>query len=151
MVLYQKYDGTRMRKVIMISIIISAVIMVGVVYLVFFYGDVSADISDDEERLTVSAPMVDVTIDIDSITSVEYRTEFNAGKRTSGFGTPIVNSGSFNNSELGDYTLAALSKVDAFIIVKHTGGKDLVFNVGSVDETKAFCDRLKALVPVPPI
>jgi len=133
----------------MISAIISAVILVGVVYLVFFYGDVSAEISDDEERLMVSAPMVDVTIEIDNITSVEYRTEFSAGSRTNGFGTPVVNSGSFRNGELGDYTLAALANVNAFILVKHTGGKDLVFNVGSVDETHAFYDRLVALgVPV---
>jgi len=133
----------------MISAILSAVILVGVVYVVFFYGDVSAEISSDEERLMVSAPMVDVTIEIDNITSVEYRTEFRAGSRTSGFGTPVVNSGSFRNDELGDYTLAALANVNAFILVKHTSGKDLVFNVGSVDETHAFYDRLVALgVPV---
>jgi hypothetical protein len=143
MVLYQEYDDACMRKIILISIIISAVVMVGVVYIVFFYGDVSAEISDDEERLTVDAPMVDFTIKIDDIDSVAYRTEFNAGSRTNGFGTPVVNSGTFKNSEFGTYTLATLAKVNAFIVLEYNeGSKHLVFNVGSVNETKAFYDRL---------
>ena len=135
-----------MRKVIMASAIISIAVIVGVAYLLFFYGDVSADIDEDNGTLKVKAPMVDETIHVSDIIQVQYfGDEFDTGKRVSGFGSPVISSGSFENSG-GRYTLASYSDVNAYISVKHTGGT-LVFNLSSVEETHDFYERMKSVWP----
>ena len=82
-----------------------------------------------------------LSVEYDSIESLEYRENFDFGSRIFGFSSAKLLSGSFQNDEFGTYTLYSYTNSDAVVIIK-SGNKILV--IGGIDSaaTKEIYDTL---------
>lgn len=129
----------RSMKLTVLGIAVIAVILIGM-FLLAGAGSVTAALTDDSLR--VEAPMVDESIQMDDVSSVEWRSSFDAGRRVGGFGGNEVSSGNFQNDEFGRYTLAAYNSVSGHIVVHYSGGV-LVFNLDSQEKTEQMYDDLR--------
>jgi hypothetical protein len=124
------------RKGMMIFGGFMAGVTVVIFVLVFFFvgsGDVRADLGED--GLGVEAPMLHEYVLYENIVSAELREDVDLGERVNGFGGSKVLSGKFRNGEFGNYTLACYKENKTCIVVERTGGRTLVFNLASAEET----------------
>ncbi len=100
------------------------------VAVLMFTGKIT--VSYDEASFTVDASLYNsLTVDYDSIASVEYREDFDFGSRTSGVGSAKLLAGNFTNDEFGNYILYSYTKSDAVVVIK-SDKKTLV--IGGIDE-----------------
>jgi len=92
-------------------------------------------VSLDDEGITVDAMMVhDRTLYTD-IVSIKETGDFDIGNKVSGYSSFDYNSGTFRNSEFGNYTLAVFSANDEFIIIEKKDGSHIVFNTADMEST----------------
>lgn len=119
--------------------IAAVVILVAVMASGMLGASVDMEITDD--HLEVKAPMLSMSIAFEDIDNITYLTDFDIGRRTFGYAGGDISSGTFKNSQLGSYDLACYRSVDVFIMVEH-GGKFLVFNQASVEDTLAAYNEL---------
>ena len=120
--------------------LIAVAILFVVVGILMFTGKVTISYGDDS--FTVDASLCNaLTVDYDSITSVEYRKDFDFGSRTYGVGSAKILAGNFTNDEFGNYILYSYTKSDAVVIIK-SDKKTLV--IGGIDEnaTKEIYETL---------
>lgn len=122
-----------------ISLIAITVILLFVAILMFT-GEIT--VSYGNTSFTVDASLYNsLTVDYDSMTSVEYREDFDFGSRTFGAGSARLLAGNFTNDEFGNYILYSYTKSDAVVIIK-SDKKTLV--IGGIDEkaTKEIYETL---------
>ncbi len=116
------------------------VILVVVLLLVFVGAGFEADFGD--ESFTVNATgWSDLTVEYSAVESIEYRENFDIGRRISGFGTPLLSMGMFKNDEFGTYTVFAHNNAKAFVIIE-SDEKVLVFANKDTEVTKDFYEKL---------
>lgn len=119
---------------------LTAVILVAVGIIIFTVGSVSA--SYGESSFTVKATGGAIEVPYDKITEIEYRESNVNGRRSFGINTMKINSGNFTNEEFGTYSLYAYTAVKPVIVVHHSENLVLVFNLKTVEETKAAYQKL---------
>lgn len=102
----------------------------------------SFTVQQGREALTIDAVFYeDLTVRYEDIDAVEYREEFSFGSRVFGFGSMKLLMGTFENKELGRYTLYAYAKSEACVLLK-AGEKTLVIGCESAQECKDLYDAL---------
>ena len=125
---------------LMLGTISLAVFTTAFVFALVFSGKMA--VSMDDKGLHIDAPLANKRLCYKDIVSAELRWSMDVGYRTGGYASTKMLSGSFRNKEFGNYTLACHAKTKAYVVVKPTEGKILVFNLDSVDKTTDFYNRL---------
>ena len=95
----------------------------------------------EENKLHVSAPMVNKYFDYDKIEELEIDPDFDKGTRIGGYGTPTICSGKFSNDVFGRYTLASYTKVQPCVFFKYDG-EYFAFNQADDELTQAAYETL---------
>ena len=121
-----------------ICVVAIAVILMFVAWMMTI-GNISATLDDDS--LSIDATLMHEDVDYGDITYVEIRTDMDYGDRVGGLGNSKVLTGNFRNDEFGKYRLAVWKDVNGCIVV-HTTGKTVVFNLESMDTTRAIYEDL---------
>ncbi len=134
-------EKTKFDKVmIAVASVIVPLILIGAVILMFT-GNVR--VTCDDTALTVSATYGDdITVSYADIDSVEYREDFDAGVRVSGFGSARLLLGTFENEEFGPYTLYAYNPCEAAVVL-HDGEHVLVLSGKDAAETMKLYETIK--------
>ena len=120
--------------------LITLPIILLLVAILMFTGKIT--ITYDADSFTVGASYYNsLTVDYDSIDSVEYREDFDSGSRTMGLGSARLLAGNFTNDEFGNYILYSYTKSNAVVVIK-SDKKTLV--IGGIDEksTKEIYETL---------
>ena len=94
--------------------------------------------------LKVKAPFVDLDIVYSDIQSLELRMKFSPGIRVWGYGAIHKGAGQFDNKEFGTYTFSGDTRIPAFIVVRYSGNRILVFNAVDEGHTRSLYDSLKS-------
>lgn len=136
--------SSRGRIAVVIAVIAVTAATIGGVYLLSQHGSVDVGLGDD--RLSVDAPSLNVSVAYADIESVELSYDLSKGSRVMGFGGSKVSSGLFHNSLFGDYDLGSYNAVDLHIVVHSAGNRVLVFNQDSADGTVALFDELNGRI-----
>ena len=128
------------KKVTVFSAIMTAVIVVGVGFLMFT-GDV--EIRYDQTSFGIHADYTGTRqIAYDAILEIEYRENFDKGQRAAGFGSPRLSTGRFQNGELGSYTIYAYTACDSAVVLTIEGNQTVVINGRDEDSTRAIYETL---------
>ena len=122
-----------------ISSVIGAIILIGVVILMFT-GNIVVHCEDTALKINASY-WTDLTVDYSKIDIIEYRKDLDVGVRTNGFGSPKLSMGIFQNDEFGSYTLYSYTGAKEHIVLT-SGEKTLVIGMSDTDETKAIYEAL---------
>lgn len=101
------------------------------------------EVTAGEDSVAIKAPMVSETVRYSDITEIRMDADFHHGTRISGYGGSSIHSGTFRNSDLGTYTLAAYSSCDACIVI-HTSGGYIAFNRETPEETSSLYDLIRS-------
>lgn len=126
-------------KSVRLSVGIGIVILAAAL-LVTFQG--SYQILLQEDYLEIDALFwEDAEISYDTIDSLEYRTEDRPGKRTMGYGTPLLLMGNFRNEEFGAYTRYTYTSCAACIVLT-VDGKVMVLNAEEEKATEELYQEL---------
>ena len=126
-----------MHKRISTVIIVSILVIVGVL---MFTGNIDYEIG--EESFEIKATYwTDMSVDYDKITNLEYREVDEPGSRTSGYGSPRLLMGSFQNAEFGFYTRYSYTKCDSCIVVE-MGDTVLIINAKDAEKTRQVYEEL---------
>ena len=122
---------------------ISLVIIIPILILVFFVtftGDI--DYKYEEDSFTIEADYwSDITVKYDNMKNITYREDVRFGSRTSGFGSPRLGMGTFENQEFGYYTRYCYEKCRASVVIE-VGNKMLVINGKDEEATKKIYETL---------
>ncbi len=115
-----------------------------IVAVLMLTGKVS--VTFEAESFVVEASFSDtLRIPYEIIDSVEFREEFSAGSRYTGFGSPILSTGIFKNAEFGQYTLYAYTRGAGCVVVRQEE-KVLVLVGRTMEETEAIYQSLLARI-----
>ena len=127
-----------------VTLIVLPLILISVVVLMFV-GSIT--LKYDESSFTVKATFYNsLTVDYDSVDSIEYRENFDKGSRLFGFGSAKLLAGTFNNDEFGNYTLYSYTTCDSVVIVT-VEEKILVISGTDNQNTKEIYDTLLSKCP----
>ena len=78
----------------------------------------------------------------EEIRSLEFREEFEKGKRVGGFGSWALSMGNFRNDEFGSYTLYGNNCCKAYVVIETAGGM-VVVNETDREKTLKLYEQLK--------
>lgn len=123
------------------AMIAVSVVLIGAFVLIF---TAKFEISYGETSFTVDGSAVgSVTVEYDSIESVEYLETGMKSQRVLGFGDYPLQMGSFRNEELGSHSRYTYSGCNAVVVIRYAG-KYLVLNGKTAEDTKAIFETLNA-------
>ncbi len=122
-----------------IAIIFTVVILVAVGVLMLT-GDINVEFEDEGFNIEASY-WDDLYVAYDDIKSCELRDSDNPGTRSSGYGSPQLSMGTFENSEFGRYTRYTYTGEDSCIVLSD-GNEVLVLGGASAEDTKAIYEEL---------
>ena len=129
------------KNIYRISMILLIAILV-VISIVIFTGEI--DLVYADTAFTVEANHYDdLTVEYDTVDSIELRNEAIPGTRSFGFGSARLLLGVFENEEFGLYTRYTYTKCNSAIVI-HSGEKVLVLAARTPEETKAIYETLLA-------
>ena len=133
-------EYTKKMRVPSIAVLIFVVLMLIGSAVICFTGNI--EMIKGEDALTVKASYYeDLTVRYEDIDALEYRENFEFGSRAYGFGTPRLSMGTFENKELGKYTLYAYTDCKSCVLLK-IDEKVLVLGCESAQEGKALYEAL---------
>ncbi len=118
-------------------------VILAVVVLLIFTTAVNVDMGDS--KLTLKSSFYSTVVPYSSITELELRDELSTGSRANGVGTFTISGGHFNNKEFGSYNLYISNKVKSYVVI-HSGNVVTVFNMKTVEDTKAAYDFLNSKI-----
>lgn len=128
------------KKILILVLVLVASILVFVMGLLFT-GDIQFTLTDDS--LQVQASFVSgIEVPFEDFDSVAFRENLEFGSRQSGFGSPRLSIGYFENEEFGLYTLYAYTKADAVVVLR-SGQKVLVLSCQTREETQQLFEALQ--------
>jgi hypothetical protein len=78
----------------------------------------------------------------EEIWSLEFREEFDTGKRVGGFGSWALSMGNFRNEEFGNYTLYGNNCCKAYVVVETADGM-VVVNEKDREKTLKLYEKIK--------
>jgi len=132
----EQKNRSRRNTLIAFLVVLFVTICVAAVGIMFFVGH--ADASLDDDSVTIDATMLHRDILYTDISSADLRDNMDYGTRISGFSSNLVDTGTFNSVEFGNYTLS-LNKDTSKCIVLHLNSAEVVaFNVKGNDATSDF-------------
>ena len=114
-------------------VLIGAAVLIFTAKFEITYGDTSFTVD--------SSAMGSVTVQYDTMESVEYWEDGVKSQRVMGFGDYPLQMGTFRNSELGNHNRYTYSDCKAVVVVKYEG-KYLVLNGKTPEDTKAIFEIL---------
>ncbi len=139
-IVYTSAQGSKAEKnAVKISAVIIAVILIGVIFLMFT-GNITAVADSDSLKITATY-WTDIDTEYSEIDSVSYRDELDVGVRTNGFGSPRLSLGIFENDEFGQYTLYAYTGAEEYIVLT-SNGKTLVIGLKNTSDTRALYESI---------
>jgi len=127
--------------VLILTLIVTAGILV-FACVVSLTGSVNISYNDDSFTLDASYWST-LTLEYDSIESIEYRESDDAGSRTNGVGNAKILAGAFRNNEFGKYTRYSYAKCDACIVLS-VDGDILVISGPDTESTLEIYQTIKA-------
>lgn len=131
----------RSDKRVFIAILALVGAILASVIAVLFTGDITVTMDDDS--LQVQASFVSgIDVPFEELDSVEFREKLDVGSRQSGFGSPRLSVGYYENEEFGLYTLYAYTKADAVVVVT-SGQKVLVLSCRTEADTLQLFEALQ--------
>ena len=96
-----------------------------------------------EEALQIQASYwKDLTVNYEEIDSVTYAEQWDHGMRFSGFGSARLLMGTFENDEVGHYTLYSYAGCDAAIVIE-SQGRLLVLGAETPEATYELYESLR--------
>ncbi len=122
-----------------VAAVVGTLVLIGVGILLFT-GDIEIHCGDTSMQIDATY-WVDSQVEYSKVDSVEYRTDFDAGIRANGFGSPRLSMGAFQNDEFGVYTLYAYTGAEEYIVLT-SNGNVLVIGMRDAAETKALYETL---------
>jgi hypothetical protein len=122
---------------------VAAALAVSVIALGMYSSSTKMKAESDGIALTVTGPMLDITVPFANMTSVDLRDDIKFGIRTCGYAGIRYAGGRFANKEFGDYRMATDMKNKSNIVIHHTGGV-LVFNLVSTDDTLLMYNAIRS-------
>lgn len=126
---WQKHVG-RIGTAVGIAVLVGAI-------LLCVTGDVS--VRFDESSFTVDATYwSELTVPYARIASAAYHEDCDAGSRLSGFGTPRLSLGLFQNEAFGQYTRYTYTACSACVVLTGESGQTLVINGADAAQTQAL-------------
>lgn len=112
------------------------------IFLVFVMFTGNVDIVYNDDTFTVdSAWWTPLTVKYDTIDSMEFREVCDTGSRTSGFGSPRLLMGLFENEEFGSYNRYSYAGCDAAVVLE-IKGRILVLGGKTEADTRAIYETL---------
>ncbi len=133
--------GKAEKIAVRITAVIVSIILIGTAVLMFT-GNIEVHCEDTSFRID-AAYWADLEVDYSEIDSLAYREDFDAGIRTSGFGSLRLSMGTFQNDEFGFYTLYAYTGAEEYIVLE-VGEKTLVIGMKDADETREIYQSILA-------
>ena len=116
------------------------VVLLIAIAALMFTGDVTTSL--DENALTVDSTYYQqLTVELETIESVEHREHWEPGMRISGFGSVKLSLGLFENEEFGLYTRYCYNSTESCIVIV-CESKTLVINGKDEAQTKDIYDSL---------
>ena len=139
-VVYAKTSQNKSEKIaVRITAVVVPLILVGVA-LLMCTGDIEVTCKDT--AFTIHATYwTDLEIDYSEIDAIAYRKDLDVGVRTSGFGSPRLSMGIFQNDEFGSYTLYAYTGATEHIVLT-SGKKTLVIGLRDAEATQAIYNAM---------
>ena len=132
--MYAKTPQTRAKKTAVKGTAVLLPIILLVVAILMFTGNV--EVKCEEETFAINATYwTDLEIAYSEIDTVTYRTDWDAGVRTNGFGSPKLAMGIFQNDECGSYTLYSYTGAKAYVLLT-SGERTLAIGMSDVNETQ---------------
>ncbi len=131
-----------------IAIMIASIIIIGSASTVILSESTSSEsvnITLEDEYFTVKAPAFNQSFDYDKIEKMYLDEDFDKGKRIGGYGTPTIHSGTFKNSEFGNYSLASYTNIKPCIVIFYNEDY-YAFNQSSDAATKELFDLLSSKI-----
>ena len=131
----------RNRKSAAIASVVLTVVLVIVLGVIMFTGNVEVTLHEDS--LTVDATYwSDMTLKYESIATAEYRETGVDGERIGGYGSARLLLGQFQNKEFGDYTRYTYTGDRPCVVVTTVKGRTLVIGLQDAEATRAFYETL---------
>lgn len=128
---FESIFGTGSKKVGIVSVGITVIVLV-VVAVLMFTGNITAAVQDN--TLTVTADYYDdITLSLDKIDRITFEEDFDRGVRKFGYGSAKLSMGVFENGNIGEYTLYAYNATAKTVVIE-TDGKILAIAL-ETDET----------------
>ena len=127
------------KKVVLISLVISAVLLLALIPL-FFTGDISVACGEDSFTIVASFYQ-DLTVEYDAITAIEYREQNDVGSKTWGYNSARLLVGTFHNAEFGNYTRYSYTKSKACVVLR-IDEKTLVIGGIDTEATKEIYEKI---------
>ena len=115
-------------------------VVLALVAVLLTTGSVEAQLTEDALVLD-SVYYSRQVISYDSMQSAEFRENLDFGYRASGFGSPKLSLGIFENAEFGTYLLYAYTAADSAVVID-CGGRTVVVALENTAATQALYDGL---------
>ncbi len=136
----EDFRETKSKTAKVVGIVMSSVILI-FAGMIMFTGNV--EILYHEMSLEAEADYFgDLHLSYDAIKGIEYRENFDKGRRISGFGTPRLSLGSFENEEFDVYTIYAYTNCDAAVVLYVEGDRVVVLSGKDEIGTKAIYEEI---------
>lgn len=129
------------KPIAIISMIIVTIILIFCVILTFT-GEIDIDYNENSFKVDCDF-WNELTVEYDSIDSIEYRESFDKGTRINGLGSLKLLAGIFENEEFGSYSLYSYTKDDSAVVIK-SDGKILVISGKDKNETKQVYEKINS-------
>lgn len=113
-----------------------------VIFLFFIMCTGNITYTPEETSMGISASFsADAEVIYDLVDSMELRQDFEIGVRILGFNSPRLSTGTYQNEELGNYTLYAYTGCHTVILIR-SGSNWLAINAPTAEETQALYETL---------
>ncbi len=96
-----------------------------------------------ESAVKISAPMFSQTVSYQDIADVQLRSDINYGTRTFGSDMIGIKTGTFRNTEFGEYQCAVYASVSECIVIQKASGDIIVFNSSTKEQTTEVFSTLQ--------
>ena len=144
---YTQPPRTKGQKITAVLLTLLIVLLLTCVVIVMFTGEIEHT-NDGMYSITIDADYADpVLIRYEEIEDVWLVSDFDKGVRSFGFGSARLSLGTFQNEELGTYTLYAYNACDAMIVIKGKDGAYIAFNGKDMATTLNWFERIECNVP----
>ena len=120
--------------------LIAPLVVIAIVAVMMLYGDITYTPGDTALQIEASFTAT-AQLQYDRVDGMELREDFDIGSRVFGIGSPRLSTGTFQNKELGNYSLYAYTGCDTVIIIR-AGESWLVINAETPEETAALYQTL---------
>ena len=129
---FTKETAKEDKKRTTVAVVMSSVVLV-IVAVLMFTGDISYTVGEDALQIEAGWSE-DISVAYDRIDELLLREDFDFGMRMIGFSSARLSTGTFQNGELGGYTLYAYNSCKTAILIR-SGDAWLAINASTEEET----------------